>query len=411
VVWPSAACDVARYLLVLLATACAPSVEASDGTDAHGTGSDATTDAASCQAAPACPTFTPEVGDIGICWVNVFEYAGFAELALRGDHVLTLGGVWNPNIEELPVVTLVSPEGELMALLHSDTWELGMIAGDRDDGFVVSSRSTLGLGEPWLRRYEGAGTQSWAAQPEGLWSLFDAIVVTPDGWTWAAGAGWPSDITTGEDTPMYVARFDPDGALQTDVEYGVQGDTQTWAAGITWGADEVVHVLGTAANGADELALIDEHGLLEVVSIDLGVDGPPQLVALVRADDRLHVAGSVQDEGLVAAVTLDGDPIWVRTMDLDGEESSIRFGDIALLSDGDLVVVGVRKLGPQGETSGWIVRMTSGGELVGSVFVEAIEGARVERAVVLPDGDVVLHGTTECGDESQTGQWLARVRI
>ena len=401
-------------IALVVACGCGPGAAEPGGSGTE-SGSSTTQDvAAGCQLAPDCPAFTAEAGEIEVCWVSL-PGAFFTQMALQGDHLVVAGSWKSADEEESSYVFEVTLEGELVPVLHNNFEVPDAIAADQDGGFVVSGSSNLGIGTPWLRRRGGSG-DDWSAQPEDLRLPFGAIVVAPDGRTWAAGTGWGPDGSTLDDLPMYVARFDRSGQLEMDAEYERAGtEGVTTARAITWGVDETVHVLGTAADGTRELARLDEDGLVGVSAIDIDPEGLANPYELVRSGDTLFVGGTLGEHAIVAALTLDGEAIWVRTVDADVPEASGRIKGIAALPDGDLIVVGSRVLGPDTDTRGWIARITADGDIVGSVFVDGRSDdglAIVEHVVALPDGELMLAGRRTCeGDRFGPRTWLARVRI
>jgi hypothetical protein len=286
-----------------------------------------------------------------------FDQAYGVDVAPGGD-VLVGGYAAHGPIEQHGWIARLTADGELLWDLDqpdlSNAWRIGAY----EDGtfVVVGSEPYFAIDEPpaHVTRHAADGSPLWLYGPTGVQDLAENLVrgVAYDG---AGNLYFTGGLS---DHARLVSKLAPDGSV-------------IWE-----------HAL--------ETGVYDYHS---------GAD-----IAVTEAGD-VFVGGYIDHGAWVARFTTDGTEVWSDVV-LPGDSFDAVEG-LALLPDGDVVVVGIRS-DAEWVTSIWLRRYTADGDVVWDYVVPAasVIGADANDVAVTPEGDVVVVGTIHYGAVGHL--WLAR---
>lgn len=297
-------------------------------------------------------------------WAQPFSHGplgfdtGYGVDVAPGGDVLVGGTAAHWPIEEHGWIARLTADGELLWDIDqpdlSNAWRIGA----HEDGtfVVVGSEPYFGIDEPpaHVTRHAADGSQLWLYGPTGVQDLAENLArgVAYDG---AGNLYFTGGLS---DHARLLSKLAPDG-------------------GVIW-----------------ELAL--ESGAYDYHS---GAD-----IAVTESGD-VFVGGYIDHGAWMARFTTDGAEVWSDVV-LPGDSFDAIEG-LALLPDGDVVVVGIRS-DAEWVTSIWLRRYTPDGDVVWDYTVpgEGPLGSDADDVVVTPEGDIVVVGTIYYGPVSHL--WVAR---
>ncbi|MBI5486734.1 MAG: hypothetical protein HY905_05340 [Deltaproteobacteria bacterium] len=200
-----------------------------------------------------------------------------------------------------------------------------------------------------------------------------------------------------------------------------------------WGADGYDRAFGATDSGDGGLLLV---GSTDSFNPPFGFDYTDPLVLRLAADGttvwirrlagtvrgRLHAARPTPDHGflvggsmyaatpsgtdvLLAKLTADGELEWARTFGSPGEDVAV---DLEPAGDGDWVVAALTDGLGAGGRDFWILRLDADGAVEWQRTYGGLEHDEIGSLLVLPDGGLLLAGTTGSYPAGGGGVWVLR---
>ncbi len=217
------------------------------------------------------------------------------------------------------------------------------------DGTIVAAGmrdwvQDVGAGDPVVVAYDVAGNQLWEAMPrgtdDGVQDAAYAVAVTQDGTVAVSGGSW----TPSGDLGAWYAVLDATGAVVRVMDLGEYADATT----MLWLADGSLVMGGSrpSDDGSSRAGFVHRYepsGIVIAQWENIGVGLPEGIVlgAVATSPTTLALTGSsdATNDVWLASLDLDAGPQWIVTH--DGDPDTSQWGsDLAVLPDGDLLVVG-----------------------------------------------------------------------
>jgi hypothetical protein len=209
----------------------------------------------------------------------------------------------------------------------------------------------------------------------------------------------------------YITTLDmrmPDGSpswthIIGDDKHSVEGED------VTFVEDEIVVVVGSRNAGLTNTGLAGAYGAGDVVAWELGEEelgvSSGSVVAVATADDDLVLAGYA-DHGLwLGRVSADGAIVWTMAeVEVGGVGHSAQ--DVAMSSDGDILVVGWEDPPEPGSSLPWLGRYAPDGSSLLSVAFPIVGPGNheLDSIEVTDDGRIFVAGI-RADDPSVDGTW------
>jgi uncharacterized delta-60 repeat protein len=288
------------------------------------------------------------------------------------DRLCPSGGLLDPTFGSGGIVTQAftsSPDSATAVVVQPDG---KIVTADRSAGGSVSTG--------FLSRYNSDGSldttfgSGGRTVPNftGTWGSAGAVALQPgtNGKLLAAGSG----MVKGNKTEFALARYNPDGSL--DTTFGSNGRVMTaigssaynYATGMVVQPDGKIILVGTGGtSGYNSICLVryTANGALDttfgkrgqvITTLDVEFDGGSQVSVALQGDGKVVVVGTSsvhgsvgqRDDFVVARFTANGaaDPTfgggkgWVATFGGNGIGGAALEGSVAIQTDGRIVVAG-----------------------------------------------------------------------
>jgi hypothetical protein len=321
-----------------------------------------------------------------------------------------LGRFCVPMAAALLAVLVAATPAAAATVVSQTTWggtsldDATAVATAPDGGYYLTGTTTLPpVGEQvFLIKVAADGSvawqRSWGATPRGLYEAND-VAVAPDGSVYVTGLFGPHGTQAGD---VLLLKFSPDGALIWQRSWD-SGGTETGEA-IAIGGDGSIYVSGgsnslvalgplVALRFAPDGTLVWQRTWSEVASGDALAIGP---------DGNVHVAGVAPRPGggfnfdmVLLTLSPQGTLLWQREL-AAGNDADAR-GGVAVGSDGSIYVAGGLQA-VQGRTAvndTLLAKFGPTGSLAWARAYGAGDDDFPGGAVVLPDGTLLVGGTTQ----------------
>lgn len=275
-------------------------------------------------------------------------------------------------------------------------------------GFAIAGRtSSRGAGgdDMWLVRLDEAGDLLWD-RTYGTASTENAngLALAPDGGFLLVG----TSFTPQSSLDWWVVRTDADGDLLWDQTFATMNADHAFAAvSVAEGGFAVAGSRDRIAQGsgrfwlirlADDGAVLWEEIYGDLASEQLAYD----LVEL--PGDGFALAGTADADFWLVRTDLDGNLLWDRAYDFGGGNYDRALG-LARTPDGGLALAGWTQKGAGSDY--WVVRTDAGGDPLWTHHYDREEGDLAEDVAVLPDGGLVVIGSSRVKD-GDADLWLVR---
>lgn len=325
---------------------------------------------------------------------------------------------------------LAFPDNGLALIGHARIWRLdskGNLLWDRNfqnepgflwftGGSLLSDGSLIIVGSKdavnsehsdlWILKLNAGGRLQWEKTYGGSGPDFPKdITVFPEGGLAVAGETQSKEAGVGD---FWIVRTNAAGVLLWEKTYG--GKKRDSATTIVSLADNDMAVAGFsyskgAGNSDVWLMRLDARGKVrwERTFGNQGHDTAVSMLAL--PDNSLVIAGNSDHSSFILCLNENGEKIWEKPI-----QSNLfdEVTDLTRLADGTFVLSGFTSTQGLSSSSGWVIGLGASGQLKWQRSFGESGRDRVDAIAALPDGHLVVSGSTLKDLKSGWKSWLIK---
>jgi len=288
---------------------------------------------------------------------------------------------------------------------------------DNGDIIVAGTTERFGAGwrDVWVLRLDESGNVKWQKTYGGSdneWAT--AVAVAPNGdiivagFTFTFGAG---------QADVWVLRLDESGNVKWQKTYGGSDYDEAYAVAIADNGDIIVagdyggHDVYGALADVWVLRLDEDGNVKWQKTYGGGWNDGVNAVAIAPNGDVI-VAGYTKSFGAgqadVWVLRLDeyGNVKWQKTYGGSSWDGAIT---VALVDNGDIIVVGWTKSFGAGEYDGWVLRLDENGNVKWQKTYGESSDDWANAVAIAPNGDVIVAGRTESFGTGGRNVWVLRL--